>query len=165
MSADLSYQNVVHKRMGGTRLVIPTGCVQDIESGGALEIGGTKYIDTSGRVVQQYESKTSDDGGDILTNYGVSYLSPVALASTFVLPAGTANVIKTITVGNGSTAASGGAVVTVKSSGCVIIDASSSTALATITGTAYQSGSINLIAESTALWRVIGKPSTSLALS
>jgi hypothetical protein len=81
------------------------------------------------------------------------------------LPAGTANVIKTITVGNGSTATAGGAAVTVKSSGCVIIDASSSTGLATITGTAYQSGSINLIAESTALWRVIGKPSTSLTLS
>ncbi len=151
--------------MGGTRLVVPTGCVQDIESGGALEIGGTKYIDTSGKIVQQYESKTSDDGGEALTNYGVSYLSPVALASTFILPTGTANVVKVITVGNGSTATAGGAAVTVKSSGCAIIDASSSTSLATITGTAYQSGSINLIAESTAVWRVIGKPSTSLALS
>jgi len=179
--ADETYQNVVHKRLNGKMFVIPTGCTGVVESGGvfnvesggsiaidsgaALAINGTNYVSTDGKIVQQYQSKSSANAGDVLANYGVSYLGPVAGASTFFLPAGTANVTKVITVGNGSTATAGGAVVTVKSSDCVIIDASSSTGLATITGTAYQSGSINLIAESTAIWRVIGKPSTSLALS
>lgn len=141
------------------------GGLLNISSGGALQIAGTNYISTDGKIVQQSESKSSANDGAVLINYGASYLSPVAVASTFVLPAGTANVIKTITIGNGSTDASGGAAVTIKSSACNIIEASSSTTLATITGTAYQSGSIQLIAESTTIWRVLGKQSTSLAIS
>jgi hypothetical protein len=165
MAADVSYQNVVHKRMGGKQLVIPTGCSQDIESGGVLKIGGTEYINSAGKVVQQYENLSSANDGETLTNYGMTYISPVIVASTFVLGPGVANVQKTVLIGNGTTSTSVNAAVTIKSTGCLIIEASSSTAGATLTGTAYQAGSVNLIAESTAVWRVLGKMSTSIALS
>jgi hypothetical protein len=174
MAADVSYQNVVHKRMGAQMFVIPTGCsgvvesggvlavesggVVDIESGAALKIGGTAYVDTAGKVVQQYENFTSGNIGTALANYGVTYISAVALASTFVFPTGTANVEKTILIHPSS------AVATLKSSGNVIISYDdTSTTLATMTAST-QAGAIRLIATSTAVWRVISK-STSITLS
>jgi hypothetical protein len=160
--------------MGGKMFVIPTGCTGVVESGGvfnvesggsitvdsgaALAINGTNYVSTDGKIVQQYENFTSGNIGTAVANYGVTYIAAVALASTFIMPTGTANVEKTILIHPSS------AVATLKSSGNVIISYDdTSTTLATMTAST-QAGAIKLIATSTAVWRVISK-STSIALT
>ena len=191
MAADESYQNVVHKRMGGKLFVIPTGCTGVVESGGKLDladgstmtisgeinvassgvinlasgavlkIGGTNYIDTAGRVVQQFENKTSGDDGTALINYGVSYLNTTGTASTFYLPAGTANVTKTIVVGLSSV------VNTIKTSstGTIIYNISSASTFTTITGSSGLTATVQLISKSTAIWHVLGALSTGLTIT
>jgi hypothetical protein len=164
--ADETYQNVVHKRMGGKMFVIPTGCTGTVESGGIfniasgaeLQIGGTAYVSSAGKIVEQYANFTSANIGTAVSNYGVTYISAVALASTFLIPTGTANVEKKILISPSS------AVATLKSTGCVIVSFDdTSTELTTLTAST-QAGAINLIASSTAVWRVISK-STSITIS
>ena len=135
------------------------GGVVNLSSGAALQIAGTPYIDTAGRIVQQFENKTSANSGDVLTNYGVTYVAKVALASTFILTAGIANVEKKIVFGANSTVAA-----TVISSGCTIVGADTSTSLATITGSSF-GGSVVLIAENAATWHLLSKVSTGIILS
>jgi hypothetical protein len=172
--ADITYQNVVHKRMGATKFVIPDGCTGAVESGGgfnietgatlniasggAFNIGGTAYVDTAGRIVQQYENFTSANIGTAVAKYGVTYVAAVGLPSTFLIPTGVANIEKTILVWPSS------AVATFKSTGNVILSYDdTSTALTTMT-LSTQAGAIRLIATSTAVWQVISK-STSITLS
>jgi hypothetical protein len=158
MSQDLSYQNVVHKRMGGKKLVVPTGCAADIESGGALSIGDTNYISTDGKIVEQYESKTTE--ATILSNYGVSYVGGTTSSQiNYYLPAGTANVIKRVVVKQRT---STGAVV-VTSSGCQIETSTDSTG-SIITAAEYQNGGITLIARTSTAWNLLDK-TTSLVIT
>jgi hypothetical protein len=169
--ADETYQNVVHKRLNGKMFVIPTGCTGAVESGGVfniesggsiavdsggvLAINGTNLIDTGGRIVQQYESKTTADASATLTAYGVSYVagSTAAANATYYLPTGIANVEKTI-VTNGL--ATGGVIIT--SSGCQI---AYSTALAyvTLTASTYNGGVVRLIAQTSTQWIALFKSS------
>jgi hypothetical protein len=156
MSKDLSYQNVIHKRQGGTRQVIPTGCVQDIESGGALSIGDVNYISTAGKIVQQYESKTTE--ATILSNYGVSYVGGTTSSQiNYVLPAGTANVEKTIVIPQ---RASTGAVV-ITASGCQIETSTDSTG-SIITAAEYQNSAVTLIARTSTAWNLICKTTSAV---
>jgi hypothetical protein len=169
--ADLSYQNVVHKRMGGQMFVIPTGCTGVVESGGvfnvesggkiamdsggALAINGTDYIDTGGRIVDQYESKTTADASAALAAYGVSYVtgSTAAANANYYLPTGVANVEKTIITDGLATGA-----VIVTCTGCQI---GYSTALAytTLTASTYNGGVVKLIAKTSTQWLATFKSS------
>ena len=169
--ADETYQNVVHKRLNGKMFVIPTGCtgvvesgaVFNVESGGsiamdsgaALAINGTNYIDTGGRIVQQYESKTTADASAKLTAYGVSYVtgSTAAANATYYLPTGIANIEKTIITDG---LATGPVIVTC--TGCQI---GYSTALTyvTLTASTYNGGVVRLIAKGSTQWLAIFKSS------
>ena len=155
MASDVTYQNVVHKRMGGTRQVIPTGCVIDIETGGSLSINDIDYINTDGKIVEQYESKTTE--ATKLINYGVSYVGGTTSSQiNFVLPTGTANVIKIVVAPQRGT--TGNIVIT--SSGCTIETGTDSTG-SIITIDEYQNASITLIARTSTAWNLINKTTSA----
>jgi len=167
MAADESYQNVVHKRMGAQMFVIPTGCTGVVEDGGVfnIESGGTlqidagaamsinaiDYISTDGKIVQQYANVST--AATVLTNYGVSYVSGAATSDVkYYLPAGTANVTKTIVaLANATTGA-----IEITSSGCQISN-STSLIYTIMTIPAYGGASVTLIAQGSTQWAVVSK--------
>lgn len=212
MSADITYQNVVHKRMGGQMFVIPTGCTGVVESsgvfniesggkvvfdsgstmtmnnslnlasgssmniasgaainiasGGALALAGTNYIDTGGRIVDQYETKTSASlttgyGGE-LSAYGVSYVmgNNTSSQTNYDIPVGVTNVRKTIAL---LPRTSTGVVVFTATTG-VVLAASTGSTWKTVTADEYQGGTISMIASSSGVWQVISK-TTSLTIA
>ena len=122
--------------------------------------GGVNFIDTNGSMIYGYENKTSANDGDVLCTCGNTFIGPVAVASTFILSSGTRNTVKSILI-----YPAGAGVVTIKSSASNIIYASSSTALTTITGTAYLSGYISILSQETGTYRVINRPSTTIAIT
>ena len=142
----------------GGEIEIESGGIIDIETGGALKIGATAYIDTGGKIVEQFESITT--AASILKNYGVSYLGGTTDSGiAYYLPAGNVNTRKTIIV---KPRTSTGAVV-ITSSGSQIGMSTDSTG-SIITAAEYQEGCIELIAYTSTMWEVVSK-TTSLVIS
>jgi hypothetical protein len=156
MAADVSYGNIVHKRMGGKLQIIPTGCRIDIETNGALSINDVNYISTEGKLIQQYESKTTE--ATVLSNYGVSYLGGTASSQiNYVLPAGTANVMKTVVIPQRTSTG----VVVITSSGCQIENNTDSTG-SIMTIAEYQNAVLILLARTSTAWNLVSKTTSAV---
>ena len=112
----MSYQPKVYKKAGGDELVVASGGSIDIESGGALKIGG---VQVSASAAEINETILSLDIADGSADADYFLVSPHAGAISKIYsvidgPVGTADI--TITASIGATPVTGG-VVTIASAG------------------------------------------------
>lgn len=112
----MSYQPKVYKKAGGDELVVASGVSIDIESGGALKIGG---VQVSASAAEINETILSLDIADGSADADYFLVSPHAGAISKIYsvidgPVGTADI--TITASIGATPVTGG-VVTIASAG------------------------------------------------
>lgn len=133
----MSYQPKVYKKAGGDELVVASGGSIDIESGGALKIGGVQVSASAAEINETILNLDIADGSADADYYIVSpHAGSISkIYSVIDGPFGTADI--TITASIGATPVTGG-VVTIATAGSAAGDIASATPSAANVVTAGQ---------------------------